>query len=127
MAAVDFELALNRKLTRWFIASDPTILTLIPRVSEDRPGGAKRFMDGTPRDEQIFKVIYPGGDGIVITSDGTTRRFDFILVGDHDAELAIGDHWDEGDQHYVVEYVFPYNDYEVKGGGVTHGSNPDHG
>ena len=127
MGALVFEVAVNRKLTKWFIDTDPTSLILIPRTKQDRPGGSHRFVDGPAKDPQIVKMIYPGGDGIVVTADGKTRRFDFIIVGQHDADIAIGDHWTEGDQNYVIEYLFPFNDYEVKGGGVTHGSAPDHG
>lgn len=127
MGATAIELALNKKLTKWFIETDPTTLVLVPLVKVDRPGGAKKMENGTPRAAQDFKIIYPGGDGIVVTSDGTTRRFDFIILGEYDANLAIGDHWTESNQHYSVEYLFPFNGYEVKGGGVSHGSAPDHG
>lgn len=123
----DYELAVNRKLTKWFIDRDPTSLILIPRVPQDRHGGSHRWVDGTPKNSQIFKIIYSGTDGIVVTSDGKTRRFDFVIVGEYDANIQIGDHWAEGDQQYVIEYLFPFNNYEIKGGGVTHGSKPAHG
>lgn len=127
MGAAEFELAINRRLTDAFIATDPTTLVLIPNITVPRPGGAKRVLAGTPREPQDFKFIYPGGDGIVVTDGGTTRRFDFIVVGSFDAEVDIGDHWDEGTQHYQIDYVYAPNGYEVKAGGVTHGSKPDHG
>lgn len=120
-------LRLNRRLTKAFIIDDPTDIVLTPVVEESRPGGAKKKTAGSPRDEQTFKIIYPGGDGQVVTADGKTRRFDFIIVGEYDASIAIGDFWDEGNQHYVIDYLFPDNGYEIKGGGVTHGSAPDHG
>ena len=120
------ELALQRKATAEFIEADRTDLVLIPsnRVEEF---GTVSFVDLPPRPSQPFKVIWPGGDGIVVTSDGTTRRFDFILVGNYNATVAIGDHWSEGSQHYQVEWVQPYNEYEVKAGGSSHGSSPAHG
>lgn len=127
MSAQVFEIAVNRKLTKWFISTDPTDLVLVPRTKQSRPGGSHRFIDGTPRPSQTVKMIYPGGDGMVVTAEGKTRRFDFIIVANHDATIQIGDHWSEGNQHYVIEYLFPYNGYEVKCGGVTHGSLPDHG
>ncbi|ACI12439.1 hypothetical protein PBI_DAMIEN_18 [Mycobacterium phage Damien] len=127
MGASDFELRINRKLTDWFISRDPSEITLQTRIKQNRPGGSHRWMAGPSRLPQSFKIIYPGGDGIVITAEGKTRRFDFIIVGSYDADLAIDDFWVEGDQKYVIEYLFPYNGYEVKGGGVTHGSEPNHG
>lgn len=132
MGAREIEQRLNRKSTEWFVDCDPTTLVLIPRVKQNRPGGSHRFVDGTPREPQDFKFIYPGGDGIVVTADGETRRFDFILVGSHDGRMDIGDHWTETDangvvQNYVIEYLYAPNGYEIKGGGVTHGEYPEHG
>jgi hypothetical protein len=127
MSSAAAKLAINRKATQRFIDDDPSDITLIPIVTENRPGGAKVRVDGTPKASQTFKFIYPGGDGIVVTAEGQTRRFDFILVGAYDADLSIGDHWTEGGQNYVVEYVLPFCDYEQKAGGVTHGAAPNHG
>jgi hypothetical protein len=128
MGATEIELALHRKGTEQFIAKDPTILTLTP-TDEVEEFGTKHFVDQPDRPEQVFKVIWPGGDtgGKVATSEGETARYDFILVGKHDAEIEIGDHWVEGDQIYVVESIAPYNGYEVKAGGSSHGTDPEHG
>lgn len=118
------ELSIHRKGTERFINADPTEITLIPSTVV-WSGGTKTFGDDDPREPQIFKVIWSGSqDGIVVKSEGTTRRFDFILVGLHDAEVAIGDHWSVDDQHFQVEWVAPANGYEVKAGGVSHGSTP---
>lgn len=120
------ELAIHRKGTSQFIAKDSTELVLIPS-GEVEINGSKSFVDSTPRIPQLFKFIYPGGNGVSITSDGITHKFDFILVGEYDATVAIGDHWAEGEQFYQIEWVAPYNEYEVKAGGTTHGANADHG
>lgn len=118
------ELSIHRKGTERFIAGDPTEITLIPST-EVWSGGSKTYGIENPRDPQNFKVIWSGSqDGIVVKSEGTTRRFDFVLVGAYDAQVAIGDHWKVGDQHFQVEWVAPANGYEVKAGGVSHGSNP---
>ncbi|AZS12562.1 hypothetical protein HWB99_gp026 [Mycobacterium phage DrLupo] len=123
------ELALHRKGTRDFINRDKTTLVLYPS-NEVWVAGTKEFADVPPRPPQDFKVIYPGADsgGKTATDEGTeTARYDFILVGNWDATVAIGDHWSEGEQTYVVEWVQPYNEYEVKAGGVSHGNTPAHG
>ena len=118
------ELSIHRKGTERFINSDPTQITLTPST-EVWSGGTKTYGSGTPRVAQSFKVIWSGSqDGIVVKSEGTTRRFDFILVGKHDATVAIGDFWKVGDQHFQVEWVAPANGYEVKAGGVSHGNPP---
>ena len=126
MTLADFELSVNRDNTEAFIDADPTWLALIPSV-EVWAGGSKRFVDQAPRPLQPFKFIYPGGDQTVTTSDGTTKKLDFILVGNYNATVAVGDHWKEGQQVYRIEEVEPFNGYEVKAKGTTIGGNPLHG
>lgn len=116
----------NRRLTEWFINDDPTPITLKTKVRQ-RSGGSSDFVNGPDRDEQILKVIYSGSDGQFVTADGETRRFDFIIVGKYDAIIEINDYWTEGKQRYTIDYVYPYNGYEVKCGGTSHGVKPDHG
>lgn len=118
------ELSIHRRGTERFINADPTEITLTPSA-EIWSGGTKTYGEEEPRQPQNFKVIWSGSEtGIVVKSEGTTRRFDFVLVGTHDAEVAIGDFWKVGDQHYQVEWVAPANGYEVKAGGSSYGSKP---
>lgn len=120
----EVELSIHRKGTERFISSDPTAIVLTPSV-ETWSAGTKVFSNGTARDSQTFKVIWSGSqDGIVVKDGGTTRRFDFILVGKHDAQVEIGDHWSVGNQHFQIEWVAPDNNYEVKAGGSSHGDTP---
>ena len=116
----------NRAMTSWFINDDPTSVVFIPHEEQWR-GGAKKLVALPPRDMQTVKFIYPGGDGIIPGDETKTRRFDFIIVAEYDAVIQIGDSFDRWANHYVVEYVFPYNGYEVKVGGTTHGPEPDYG
>lgn len=121
------ELAIHRKATAAFIEADKTTLVLIP-TNEVETYGTKEYIDQPPRVAQDFKFIYPAPEGgRVTTADGQRFRFDFILVGKHNAVVSIGDHWTESEQIYVVEWVAPYNGYEVKAGGSAHGSSPAHG
>lgn len=118
------ELSIHRKGTERFISGDPTSIVLTPSA-EVWSGGTKTFGSGTPRQSQDFKVIWSGSqDGLVVTAEGTTRRFDFILVGRYNAEVAIGDYWKVDNQHYQIEWIAPDNGYEVKAGGTSHGSKP---
>jgi len=119
-----FELSIHKKGTERFIDADPTTITLIPST-ETWSGGTKTYGSGTARQPQDFKVIWSGSqDGLVVKGEGTTRRFDFILVGRHDSTVEIGDHWSLDDQHFQVEWVAPDNGYEVKAGGVSYGGKP---
>jgi hypothetical protein len=116
----------NRQMTSWFINDDPTTITLTPH-EEQWKSGAKKMVALPDRDPLTVKMIYSGSDGIVPVDEGHTRRFDFIIVADYDAVIKIWDSFDRLGNHYVVEYVFPYNGYEVKVGGTTHGPEPDYG
>jgi hypothetical protein len=118
-----FALSMHRKGTTEFIAANPTTIILTSKT-EAWVGGTKTLDVDSEREPQDFKVIWSGSDGIVVTASGTTRRFDFILVGEYDANVAIGDFWDIENQHNVIEYVYPSNGYEVKCGGKSYGSKP---
>lgn len=124
MLSKSVEMTLHRKGTEKFIAADPTEIALTPST-ETWVGGTKVLSAATAKAAQTFKVIWSGSqDGIAVTSQGKTRRFDFIIIGKYDSDIAIGDHWNVGDQHFQVEWVAPYNGYEVKAGGSSHGSKP---
>lgn len=123
MTALDTELAINQSNTLAFIAQDPTVITLTPR-SDVWVAGSKKRVDQTPRAEQVFKVIWAPTTGIVSMSEGTTRRFDFVLVGAYNSVVAIGDHWLQSTQDNEIDYIFPFNGYEIKCGGSSYGSKP---
>jgi hypothetical protein len=118
------ELAINRANTAKYISLDPTTITLTPRA-DVWVAGTKTRPDGLPREPQQFKIIWGGNTGIVTTIEGTTRRFDFVIVGTYDASIAIADHFLVGNEDYEIQYIFPSNGYEVKGGGVAYGSKPN--
>jgi hypothetical protein len=117
------EKLIHRKNTKRFIDSDPTVVSLITPVSM-MVNGTKIANYTEDREPQTFKIIWQGDDGIVRETPGGARRFNFILLGEYDAELAIGDFWQVDEQKFVIEYIFPNNGYEVKAGGVSHGSTP---
>ena len=125
MAFSDVELKLHRIGTKRFIDSDPSEVILTPRTPQI-VAGTKRFVDGVPRAKQRFKIVWAGDNGIVRIpgQEGGVRRFDFIIVGEHDAIVDINDFWKVGNQEFTIEYVFPSLGYEVKAGGVSHGSSP---
>lgn len=126
------DLVTNRELTHWFIVQDPSPISLIPVEKTRQPGGGFKTDALPPRPEQIMKLIYQGGsaDGIVATADGQSRRYDFILLGEWDATIHIGDFWEDptrDGQFWVVNGLQPYNGYEVKAGVSSYGWNPDGG
>lgn len=125
MGATPAELPILRLNTQRFINLDPSSIVLTPK-GQTFIAGTRVSTPGGIRAAQIFKVIWSGYEtGFQATiGGGQTRRFDFYIVGTYDAIVAIGDFWDVGNQHNQIDYVFPYNGYEVKAGGTSHGANP---
>lgn len=125
MAMKTYELAILIKQTEWFIDSDPSQITLVPKV-EARTAGTVTFSDGVPRQTQTFKVIWSSDSNIQrpVGAEGGSRRLDFVLVGVPSALISIGDSFQHGGNRYVVEWVAPPNGYQVKAGGVSHGAYP---
>lgn len=128
MISNTLEMAIHRKNTTRFINADPTEITLLAQGSPTIVNGTKIDNGTAARDPQTFKIIWAGDNGIVrqiSDGEGGVRRFNFIILGEFDAEMAIGDTWSNGSQKFVIEYIFPYNGYEVKGGGSSHGESPN--
>lgn len=122
----DVGIGFLRKQTAQFIALDPTIITLKTKAEITAPGGGVSIGAGPDRAEQIFKLIYQGGNpsGKVQTEDGSDKQYDFVLLGLHDAALGIGDYWLHGGVKYVVEGFLPNNEYEIKAGVKAYGEKP---
>lgn len=117
------ELAIHRKNTEWFIAWNPIDLVLIPEVKV-RSGTGTKITDGPPRPVQRMRLI-PQTETTppTIIEDGVERVISFVLLGLHDAQMGVGDHWtDDAGNFYRVVYVNDYNGYEVKGLIEAHGN-----
>lgn len=125
MAASATELAIARLNTETFINLNPTSIILTPQITTFVAGTRKR-MPGPLRAPQNFHVIWGtvGAGFVPVIAGGETRRFDFILVGNYDAVVAIGDYWNVGNQQNEIGYIYPSNGYEVKCGGYSHGGGP---
>lgn len=119
------ELRVNRLNTSAFIAADPLSLTLQVRGSVRTPSGAYSRERQSERPPQVFKLIMqsPAGGSIEQrTEDGTERQVDFILLGEWDAEIEVGDYWDdEAGQRWEVVALVPRNGYETRAVVEAHG------
>lgn len=109
-----------RKQTKWFIDDDPFIITLVPRVAENRPGGGVEMVAGTPRAPQTVKLVYTGSargvagqEGVQVTTDGRERRYDYVVVGMWDMVCEVGDYWtDLAGNRWEITGFIPNNEYE---------------
>lgn len=134
--SVQERLLANRRLTHWLIEESPTVITLVPRTEPARqPGGGFKSTDGVPRDPQKFKLIFTKSTtigasidtvtGVIGSTDNSIHEYDFSILGEWDAEIAIGDQWvDENGQNWVIDGFQPYNKYEIRAGAKSYGSNP---
>jgi hypothetical protein len=117
------ELAIQRRATKQFIDAAPKTV-ILSTVAKVMVAGTASFLSGGSRDPQIFRLVWLTEDGINERPPDGTRRFDFALIGEHDAEISIGDFWKEGDQEFRIENMTPSNGWEVKAYGISHGPKP---
>jgi len=116
--AREVELQINRRNTRYFIDQDPTDLVLKRPQNAKSATGARVRATSIAIPEQRFKLIMvsPAGGSLDQSSeDGRMVRADYVLIGEHDADIEAGDFWyDDFGQQWVVYSLIPYNGYETR-------------
>lgn len=117
------ELAVLRRQTKIFIATDPSTITLIPVAKTKNASAGWTRTDQAPRPPQQFKLITLNENAKpTVVQDGVERLVDFQLLGEWTAQMDVADYWrdDEGLKYEIVEMV-PSNLYEVRGMVTKHG------
>ena len=123
--ASDAELKFQRANTSAFIAANAKSIVLTPR-SKVKSGSGTQYVNGTPRVAQTFRLIDQSSTisptpGHVLTPDGTEVRIEGMLLGVHDAEIALHDIWTDADGgQWEVVKLFPSNGYETRAGVARH-------
>jgi hypothetical protein len=73
----------------------------------------------------VFKLIMQSPAGSAIeqrTEDGTERQVDFVLLGEWNAVIAVGDWWEDGlGNRWEVRALIPGNNYESRAVVEAHG------
>jgi hypothetical protein len=123
MSGATVERILQRRVTERFIAANPTQITLLTR-QKVMSGGTMSAPQLGSRAPQTLRIIWLDETGINGKPPEGSRKFDFALLGAHDATMAIGDYWKVGEQEFVLEAIAPSNGWEVKAYGVSHGPKP---
>ncbi len=122
------ELRVNRLNTSVFISQSPKRIELRTRERVKLPTGGHTTTEGLTRLRQTFRLIQQSPSGASIeqrTEDGSTeRRVDYILLGEWDAEVDVGDFWAEGGSHFEVMSMIPWNGYEVRANVEATGRRP---
>lgn len=116
--ATDALTADGRALTAELLALRGQQIMLTPvGTATEKPGGGIDYGAATPRDPQTFaKFNTKGFDGreSAQTDQGLVRKFEFDLIGAHDAIMAVGDTWQDEQAKYIVETVDHTMPYQVK-------------
>ena len=117
-----------RYTTKKFIEDDPQTITLKRQHKVKKPGGGHDFPK-LPIAPQTFRFINQD-----ITSglaggldDGIARRFSYVLVGAHDADVDINDTFDLNDIPYKVMSIIPNNGWETRAYVLAFADEPEHG
>ncbi len=124
-----------RKQTKRFIDDDPFTIVLTPRERTRVPGGGHEMTDMTPREPQTVKLIYTGSargiggaEGVQVTGDGVERRYDYVIVGEWDLVIDVGDYWtDDRGQRWEVLGMIPDNEYERRATASAYGRRTEGG
>lgn len=117
MGISDTELAIQRRITRGFIAADSLEVTLERRTrSEDGAGGT---ISGSPTvlPVQTLRLIPLGDRGGATqrtTADGVAVTPGYALLGEHTADIARGDEFTVNGRRYEVVFIGENRQYEVK-------------
>jgi hypothetical protein len=127
-ALIDTRLAYLRYTTKTYINDDPTTIVLKRQTKVSKPGGGHDYpkIDQSP---QNFRLINQDvGSGISYSSDDDiARKFNYVLIGEYDANVLVNDTWTEDGIQYSVESVIPNNGFETRAYVTGFATKPEHG
>lgn len=99
------------------LRGQPIVLIPATGTVTEKPGGGKDYAAGTPRAPQVFakfnKQVLDGVENAQ-TDQGTTRKFQFEMIGAYDAVVEVGDSWEDFAAKYIVEMVDNTQPYQIK-------------
>lgn len=116
-------LDINRRATKRFIDVAPVSIVLTP-VLETQTAGGKQQVEQAPRTAQVFTLLEPGDSGHrdkTTMVDGSQLTLEYLLLGEHDAEMAAEDRFVHDGRKYKIVHVMPDNGYERRAMVIRHG------
>jgi hypothetical protein len=124
----DTRQAYLRYTTKIYIADDPTVV-IIQRQTRVNKGGGGYDFPKSPIAAQIFRFVNQDiSTGISYGSDdGTARKFDYVLVGEHNADIDVNDTWTANGIQYKVDAIIPNNGFETRAHVTAFAIEPEHG
>lgn len=125
-----------RKGTDVVLKQFGTEVILTPHKRTKKAGGVYDWEPQPPRDPQILLVEPVGAtlSGITGSEGGITNvegaqihSWSYTLTGKYDAEIEIGDTWQNGETTYRATALQPFNNYEKKATVTAIGKDPQYG
>lgn len=125
-----------RKGTAVSIKIDSHPIVLVPHQRTSGPGGVYDNVPQPPRQVQQLSVEPVGaaisgiagtGGGISHSEGASLHKWDYELVGPHDAEMEIGDTWEYDGTTYRIIAIKPENGYERRAVVSAIGGAPKYG
>lgn len=112
------ELDMHRRNTEAFINAKPVSIILTPQVKTRQASGGYKLADGVARAPQTFRIVELGLNQtppILQLTDGKQREAEFLLLGLHNASIAIDDYWTASDgREWLVGDIVRSNLYETR-------------
>lgn len=117
------ELAVDRRNTAAFIAADPTILRLTPRVRTKSSTGGFVWDEQPPRPAQTFKIVESNSRAQTATRviGGTQHEVEFTLLGHWDAIIGENDIFEHDGREWEVIALDHFNGYEQRAAVIRFG------
>lgn len=108
------ERAVQRRITRAFIAADAVEVELSRRTRTPDGAGGVEVGPGVLLSPQRFRLL-PQEDGATarVTSEGETATPEYMLLGDADVDVARWDEFELDGRRYQVVYI-DNRQYEIK-------------
>lgn len=124
----DTRLGYLRYTTEQFINEDPASVVILRQAKVSKPGGGHDFPK-VPQPAQTFRFVNQDiSSGITYgDDDGIARRFSYVIVGRHDADLDVNDTWEVGQQQYKIDAILPNNGWERRAYVTGFAKEPEHG
>lgn len=108
------ELAVQRKLTKWYVDADSFECVLVRKVKVPTDAGGY-VTTPVPQPAQTLRMN-PEQDGMMerVTADGRAVRPSYMLVGKYDAIIERYDTFFKDGREYQVVFVLENQQYQVK-------------
>lgn len=116
-----------RKGTQVMLKIDSHTIVLQPHKRTAGAGGVYDNVPQPPRAPQVLAVEPVGAGGITHSEGASLHKWDYELVGPHDAEMEINDTWQHEGTTYRIIAIKPENGYERRAVVSAIGGDPNYG